>query len=206
MRVVVEIPCSSNALGYQEFYCGCFTRKRIFCQAMSMDLLFGKPLYIAVVGIGDEDQAACELAFEVGRLIGARGAVLICGGLGGVMNAAAKGAKETDGVTIGILPGKDREGASRYLDYALPTGLGHARNSVIAHAADGLVAVGGGFGTLSEIALALKLGKHVVGLDTWKLVRNDEQIDVFPSFEEPTDAVEALFNLLRGGRKPSGQQ
>jgi uncharacterized protein (TIGR00725 family) len=105
----------------------------------------------------------------VGRQLAARGAVVVCGGLGGVMEAACRGAKEAGGVTVGILPGMDRAAANAFVDVAIPSGLGEARNAMVVRAADALVAVGGGYGTLSEIALALKAGKRVVGLDTWDI-------------------------------------
>jgi uncharacterized protein (TIGR00725 family) len=105
----------------------------------------------------------------VGRELAARGAVVVCGGLGGVMEAACRGAKEGGGVTVGILPGTDRAAANSFVDVAIPSGLGEARNALVVRAADALVAVGGGYGTLSEIALALKAGKRVVGLDSWDI-------------------------------------
>jgi uncharacterized protein (TIGR00725 family) len=101
--------------------------------------------------------------------VGERGAVLVCGGLGGVMEAACRGAKEGGGTTLGILPGSDRSAANPYVDVALATGLGEGRNLLIVRAADVLIAVGGGHGTLSEIALALRAGKRVIGLDTWEI-------------------------------------
>jgi uncharacterized protein (TIGR00725 family) len=121
---------------------------------------------VAVVGPGDEPTAA---AADVGRLVAERGAVLVCGGLGGAMEAACRGAKQAEGVTVGILPGSDRSDANPYVDVALPTGLGEARNALVVRAADVVIAIGGGYGTLSEIALALKAGKRVIGLDTWDI-------------------------------------
>jgi uncharacterized protein (TIGR00725 family) len=103
----------------------------------------------------------------VGRLLGERRAVVVCGGLGGVMEAACRGAKRAGGTTIGILPGADRGAANRFVDVAIPTGLGEARNPLVVRAADAVIAVGGGYGTLSEIAFALKAGKRVVGIDSW---------------------------------------
>jgi uncharacterized protein (TIGR00725 family) len=114
-----------------------------------------------------------------------RGAVVVCGGLGGVMEAVCRGAKGAGGTTIGILPGVDRSQANRFVDVALPTGLGEARNALVARAADALIAVGGGYGTLSEIALALKAGKHVVGLSTWDI----EGIEPAGSPEAAVEAV-----------------
>jgi hypothetical protein len=125
--------------------------------------------YVAVVGPGDATAEERAVAEEVGRELGRRGAVVVCGGLGGVMEAACRGAREEGGTTVGILPGAERDGANEFVDIALSTGLGEARNVLVVRAADSLVAVGGGFGTLSEIALALKAGKPVIGLGTWEL-------------------------------------
>ena len=125
--------------------------------------------YIAVVGAGraSEDQAGAAEA--VGRALAEAGAVLVCGGLGGVMEAACRGAKAGGGTTVGILPGPDRGAANPHVDVAVATGLGEARNALVVRAADALVAIGGEYGTLSEIALAVKAGKPVVGLGTWEL-------------------------------------
>jgi uncharacterized protein (TIGR00725 family) len=122
---------------------------------------------VGVVGPGDAGTGAREAAMRVGRELGRRGAVVVCGGLGGVMEAACRGAKEAGGTTLGVLPGLDRAEANPYVDVALTTGLGEARNALVARGADALVAVAGGYGTLSEIALALKAGKPVIGLGSW---------------------------------------
>jgi uncharacterized protein (TIGR00725 family) len=123
--------------------------------------------YVAVVGGGDAPDVHCDWAEAVGRGLGEAGAVLVCGGLGGVMEAASRGAHHAGGRTFGILPGDDRSAANPYVHVALPTGMGEARNALVVRAADAVVAVGGGYGTLSEIALALRTGVPVVGLDTW---------------------------------------
>jgi uncharacterized protein (TIGR00725 family) len=128
-----------------------------------------QPLYISVIGGGDCASAEYELARQVGRLVAEEGAVLVCGGLGGVMEAAARGAKEAGGVTIGILPGHDRSAANPYLDYVVTTGLGHARNLAVVSSGDAVIAVSGGYGTLSEIGLAGALGRPVVVLGGWRL-------------------------------------
>jgi uncharacterized protein (TIGR00725 family) len=125
----------------------------------------------------------------VGRALGERGVALVCGGLGGVMEAACRGAKGAGGATIGILPGSDRAAANGFVDVAIPTGLGEARNALVVRAADAVIAVGGGYGTLSEIALALKAGKRVVGLDTW-------DIDGVEAVDSPVAAVEAVLRDL----------
>jgi hypothetical protein len=109
------------------------------------------------------------MAEEVGRGIAKAGAVLVCGGKGGVMIAACRGAKAAGGLTVGILPGCGRNGANRYVDVAIATGINEARNLAIIRTADVLVAVGGSYGTLSEIGFALKAGKKVVGLETWDI-------------------------------------
>ncbi len=128
------------------------------------------PVYVAVIGGGRVSPEIADLAREVGREVARRGAVLICGGLGGVMAAAAQGAQEAGGVSLGILPDADRERANPYLTYSLATNLGHARNILIAHSADALIAVDGDYGSISEAAIALKLGKRVVALKAkWNL-------------------------------------
>lgn len=123
--------------------------------------------YVAVCGTQNASETELRDAEEVGRELARRGAVVICGGLGGVMDAAARGAAEAGGTCVGILPGATREGAGRHLSVALATGLGEARNTVIVNAADSVIAVGGGWGTLSEIAFARRLGKPVLALNSW---------------------------------------
>ncbi len=128
------------------------------------------PRYVAVIGGGEADPKTAALACEVGRELARKEAVVVCGGLGGVMAAAARGVKEAGGVSIGILPDPDRGRANPYLTYAIPTNMGHARNLIIVHAADAVIAVGGSYGTISEAALALKLGKKVIALAVdWEL-------------------------------------
>ena len=126
--------------------------------------------YIAVIGGAEVGPETAALAREVGREVARRGAVLLCGGLGGVMAAAAQGASESGGVSLGILPDADRHRANPYLTYSIATNLGHARNFLIAHSAEALIAVDGDYGTISEAAIALKLGKPVVSLKAaWDL-------------------------------------
>jgi uncharacterized protein (TIGR00725 family) len=109
------------------------------------------------------------IAQDVGREIAQHGFALVCGGLGGVMEAACQGAKEGGGITIGLLPTSNKGDANPYCDLVIPTGLGHARNILVVHAADALIAVDGEAGTLSEIAIALKIGKPIVGIKSWEL-------------------------------------
>ncbi len=120
---------------------------------------------IAVIGAGKGSKETEKLSEEVGREIAMSGSILICGGLGGVMEAAARGAKEKGGITVGILPGTDKSEANEYIDIKIVTAMSHARNAIIARTADALIAVGGGHGTLSEIALGLKSGKRVIALE-----------------------------------------
>jgi uncharacterized protein (TIGR00725 family) len=138
------------------------------------------------VGPGEASAEQEALAEEVGRLLARRGAVLVCGGLGGVMEAACRGARSEGGVAVGILPGLDRGAANPHVSVAIATGLGEARNALVVRAADALIAVGGAYGTLSEIALALKAGKRVVGLGTWE-IHGVERAD------GPESAVEAAL-------------
>lgn len=124
---------------------------------------------VGVIGVADPNETERQLAFEVGRLIGAMGLGMVCGGLGGVMEAASRGCYQAGGVVLGLLPGPDKAEANPYVTYAIPTNLGHSRNTLIAHSADILVAVGIGYGTLSEIAIALKLGKQVLSYQSWEV-------------------------------------
>jgi uncharacterized protein (TIGR00725 family) len=125
--------------------------------------------YVAVVGPGQASSAELHAAEEVGAGLADAGAVVVTGGLGGVMEAACRGARSRRGRTVGILPGEDRDAANGWVEIAIATGLGELRNGLVVRAADALVAIGGGHGTLSEVALALKLGRPVVGLGTWEV-------------------------------------
>lgn len=128
------------------------------------------PVYVAVIGganAGDEDRSRAE---AIGAALARAGATVVCGGLGGVMEAACRGAKTEGGLTVGILPGNDRAAANPWVDVAIPTGLGETRNALVVQAADVIVAVGGEYGTLSEIALALRAGKPVIGVATWTMI------------------------------------
>jgi uncharacterized protein (TIGR00725 family) len=145
--------------------------------------------YVAVVGPAAGSEPERRAAEEVGRLLAEAGAVVVCGGLGGVMEAAARGSERAGGVVIGILPGEDRRDANPHVSVALPTGMGEARNALIARTADAVIAVGGEFGTLSEIALALKMGKLVVGLDTWSVTRTGLAEDPIRRASSPEEAV-----------------
>jgi uncharacterized protein (TIGR00725 family) len=126
--------------------------------------------YVAVIGPGDGAPAdLSRLARQVGRLLAERGAVLVCGGLGGVMAAACAGASERGGLTVGLLPGDDRGAGNPYLTIALPTGIGELRNGLVVRACDAVIAIGGSWGTMSEIAFAKRTGKPVVVLAGWAI-------------------------------------
>ena len=142
-----------------------------------------------MVGPGDATAGERAVAEEVGRLLAEAGAVVVTGGRSGVMEAASKGAREAGGTTLGILPGTDRREANQWVSVAVPTGMGEARNALVVRAADALVAVGGAWGTLSEIALARKTGKHVAGIGSWEL----EGVD---RFETAAEAVAAVLPTL----------
>jgi len=149
--------------------------------------------YVAVCGPASATEEEERWAEEVGRGLAEAGAVVVCGGLGGVMDAAARGAAAAGGAVVGILPGEDRLGASDHLTVAIPTGMGEARNAIIARAADAVIAIGGEWGTLSEIALARKMGKQVVGIATWRFVDRDDDVTRAAS---PEDAVGRILKLL----------
>jgi uncharacterized protein (TIGR00725 family) len=141
--------------------------------------------YVAVCGASDPRPDQRALAREVGRRLAESGAVVLCGGLGGVMEAAAEGAASAGGTVVGILPGGDRSAANPYVTVAIATGLGEARNAVLTAAADAVIAIGGGWGTLSEIALARKRGRPVVALASWEL----EGVPLAVSAEEAVKAA-----------------
>ena len=130
-------------------------------------------MQIAVIGGAEASSDVVRAAEAVGRGLALAGVTLVCGGLGGVMAAACRGAKSADGRTVGILPGSDLSEANQWVDVIIPTGLGEARNSLVVRAAAAVIAVDGEYGTLSEIALALRAGIPVIGLGTWSLIRPD---------------------------------
>ena len=148
---------------------------------------------VAVCGESDPQTSLADLAFELGRGIAQRNAVLICGGLTGVMEHAARGARAAGGLTIGLLPGDDPDEANEYCDIAIATGLGHARNAILARTADGVVALGGGLGTLSEITLALRNRRPTIGIQTWRFDRQGRTEPELPTAASPKDALDWLF-------------
>ena len=145
---------------------------------------------IGVIDSGQCESSIYQLAVEVGEEIAKRGAILVCGGLAGVMEAAAKGASSAGGLTVGILPGPSTNRANSFIKIPVATDMGQARNVIIAHTADALVAVAGGAGTLSEIGHALKVGKPVVGLQT---IPNLEGVEYLDTAQE---AIARIFELI----------
>lgn len=156
--------------------------------------------FIAVVGAGAGscDARAARVAEAVGREVAKAGAVLVCGGLGGVMEAACRGASAQGGLTIGLLPTSSRGSANAYVRVAIATGLGEARNAIVTRTADAVIAVGGEFGTLSEIGLALKMGKPVIGLDTWELAKGGQPSSAIRRAASPEEAVKTAMALALG--------
>ena len=144
---------------------------------------------IAVIGAGSADKSLLKIAEDVGKLIAGRNAILICGGLGGVMEAAAKGARSEGGTAVGILPQDHKNEATPYIDIPVATGFGEGRNVIIVRTADAIIAVGGEYGTLSEIAFGLKMGKPVIGIKTW-------DIKGIMRAENAEEAVNEAFDLL----------
>ena len=149
-------------------------------------------MQIGVIGAGECSTRAAGLAYDVGKLIAENGAVLVCGGLGGVMEHAARGACDAGGTTVGILPGFDMQDANPHITIMIPTGLSHARNIVVVRASQAVIAIEGSYGTLSEISFALKLGKPVIGLSTW---------DIGPEIIAVQTAHEAVSTALSTIRK-----
>jgi len=126
-----------------------------------------KKIRIGIIGGSKPDKSSYQLALQAGRLIGEKGGILVCGGLGGIMEASARGAKQAGGLTVGILPGNYLSEANPYIDFPVATGIGYARNSLVAMNADVLIAIDGRYGTLTEIAYGNIYGKKVIGLGTW---------------------------------------
>jgi len=154
--------------------------------------------YIAVIGPGNEaTERDCELARQVGYLLAQANVTVLTGGLDGVMAAAAKGCKEAGGTSVGLLPGSDHADANPHLSISLPTGLGELRNGLLVRAADGLIAVGGSWGTLSELALAKRTGKPVIALAGWHITDQDgteQPIERAPTAEAAVQRILALVN------------
>jgi hypothetical protein len=156
-------------------------------------------LRIGVIGGSSCSGEDAALAGETGRIIALQKHILICGGMGGVMEAACEGAFKNGGITVGILPGEDKKGSNKYLTVALPTGIGAARNIFVVKMCDALIAIGGWYGTLSEIAFALNIGRPVVGLNTWKCSIKGREADLITAVA-PGEAVEKAVKAVSGPR------
>jgi len=158
--------------------------------------MLNKPRIIAVIGGGQCSQQETELAEAVGREIARRGAVLVCGGLSGVMEAACRGASNEGGLTIGILPGENRDAANPYVRIPIVTGIGYARNVIVAKSAQAVIAIDGSYGTLTEIGYALQSGIPVIGLNTWSLARDGQPNSSIIPAENATDAVSKAISSI----------
>ena len=154
-------------------------------------------MLIGVIGSSIASPEADKLAYDVGKEIARRGAVLVCGGLSGVMEAACKGACSADGITVGILPDKSREEANPYVSIPIVTGFSHGRNIIVVRSSQAIIAIEGSYGTLSEIAFALTLGIPVIGLNTWSPVRKNHKPPPIITAKNPVEAVDKAIEKIR---------
>lgn len=154
-------------------------------------------MVIAVIGDSSCSPKEVKLSETVGELLAQRGAILICGGLGGVMEAVCRGAKSKGGLTVGILPGQDSSMANPWVDVPVVTGIGEARNVAVVKSAQAVIAIGGSYGTLSEIAYALKSNIPVIGLNTWSLSRSGQEDDPIIRVKSAAEAVDKAISLAR---------
>jgi uncharacterized protein (TIGR00725 family) len=159
---------------------------------MQKDLVF-----IGVIGGSDVSPQIAKLAEEVGCEIARQGAALVCGGMGGVMQAACKGASDEGGITIGILPGENRRDANPYVRIPIMTGIGYARNVTVVKSSQAIIAIDGSYGTLTEIGYALQSGIPVIGLKTWTMSINDKKDKKIIRAKNPKEAVEKAVALIK---------
>ena len=157
--------------------------------------MINKKKFIAVIGGSQCSPEEAKVAEEVGRELARRNAILVCGGLEGVMKAACRGASAEGGITIGILPGDSRQAANPYVQIPIATGIGYARNIAVVKSAQAAIAIGGSYGTLSEISHALQSGIPVIGLNTWSLSKNGEPDNSIILAQSPAEAVDKALNL-----------
>lgn len=146
---------------------------------------------IGVIGTGEASEEEVNAAFEVGREIARRNCILVCGGMTGVMEAACRGAKSGEGLTVGIIPGETKAEANPYVDIPVVTGIGHARNIIVVRSSDAIIAIGGSYGTLSELAFALRLKIPIIGINTWDVSSEIKKA------ENPKEAVGMAIGLIR---------
>lgn len=154
-------------------------------------------MFVAVVGGGQCSREEAKLAEAVGVELAKRGVTLICGGLGGVMEAACKGARSAKGKTVGILPGSSRDEANPYVDIPIVTGMGEARNVIVVNSAQAIIAIGGKYGTLAEIAYALRNNIPVIGLNTWALSKKGRSVRSIIAAQTPKEAVEKALAAIK---------
>ncbi len=152
---------------------------------------------VAVIGGGQCSKEDARVAEEVGRELAKKGVILVCGGLGGVMEAACRGASTEGGITVGILPGENRQAANPYVQIPIVTGMSYARNVIVVKSAQAVIAIGGSYGTLSEIAHALQSGIPVIGLNTWSLSQNAQQDKSIIPAQNPGEAVDKALSLAK---------
>ena len=154
-------------------------------------------MIIAVIGSSEANEELVELATKVGYELAQNGVIMVCGGLGGVMEAVCRGAKSNKGRTIGVLPGSDPSDANMWVDNVICTGMGEARNLIIIKSSDAVIAVGGGYGTLSEMGFALKLNKPIIGLHTWRLENPNMDSLALKTSHDPKEAVSDAIKLAK---------
>ena len=159
--------------------------------------MINKKRFIAVIGGSECSPEEARLAEEVGRELARQGAILVCGGLSGVMTAACKGASAENGLTIGILPGDNRRAANPYVQIPIVTGIGYARNVAVVKSAQAVIAIGGSYGTLSEISYALQNSLPVIGLNTWSVARNGQPDNSIVLAQTPAEAVNKAFDAIK---------
>ena len=157
--------------------------------------MINKKSLITVIGGAEPSPQEAQLAEGIGRTLAKQGASLVCGGLGGVMEEACKGVKSEGELTIDVLPGESRQAANPYAQIPIVTGMGYARNAIVVKSAQVVIAIGGSYGTLSEIAYALQFGIPVIGLNTWSFSRNGQQDNSIILVQNPTEAVNKALNL-----------
>jgi len=152
--------------------------------------------FIAVIGGSQASRKEIKLAEEIGCELAKKGAILVCGGLGGIMEAACRGASSEGGITIGILPGENRREANSYVQIPIVTGMGYARNVAVVKSAQAVIAIGGSYGTLSELGHALQSGIPVIGLNTWSLSKSGKLNSSIITAKNPAEAVEKALELI----------
>jgi uncharacterized protein (TIGR00725 family) len=158
--------------------------------------MLDKKRLIAVIGGSQASKQEIKTAEDIGRELAKRGVTIVCGGLGGVMEAACRGASSEGGITIGILPGENRNEANRYVQIPIVTGMGYARNVAVVKSAQAVIAVGGSYGTLSEIGHAIQSGIPVIGIDSWSLIKGSKTNSSIITAKNAIDAVEKAFDLI----------